>query len=332
MSCIAGLCFKVIEITASLTLLGTVVALLKATSQWRAKRISDVVVVSPSKGTKELTHLTNRQLGLLGFKPKVKVELTESPKRPPKTKFGTPPSNALVPLHEPMISSNYPSRMSGGKSSSSKLHSFSTPTKSPASPSVYLVPTSSTRSPSSGQSPLQSSASADKFIGTPWSNKRTAFHKEVATEQELEKFLADVDDKISETMGKLATPPPSINVFGVATPNTVTTSVNTSGTTRSTPLRPVRMSPGSQKFTTPPKKGEADLPLSMSIEESVEAFERLGIYPHIEQWRDRLRQWFSDVVLNPLLSKIATSHLKVRMIMHYFISHKVNLVTCLIQS
>ena len=75
------------------------------------------------------------------------------------------------------------------------------------------------------------------------------------------------------------------------------------------------MSPSSQKFTTPPKKGEGNLPPPMSMEESIEAFEHLGIYPQIEQWRDCLRQWFSSVLLNPLLNKIETSHIRV---FHHF--------------
>ncbi|KAJ4949979.1 hypothetical protein NE237_026811 [Protea cynaroides] len=67
----------------------------------------------------------------------------------------------------------------------------------------------------------------------------------------------------------------------------------------------------SQKFCTPPKKGEGDLPVPMSLEESLEAIQNLGTYPHIEQWRDRLRQWFSSILLNPLLNKIETSHTQV---------------------
>lgn len=145
------------------------------------------------------------------------------------------------------------------------------------------------------------------MVKTPWSNKRASY----TTEEQLEQFLAEVDEKITESAGKLATPPPTISGFGIASPNTVASSANTSGTTRSTPLRPVRMSPGSQKFTTPPKKGENELPPPMSMEESIEAFERLGIYPQIEQWRDCLRQWFSSVLLNPLLNKIETSHIQV---------------------
>ncbi|GKE19330.1 transmembrane protein 209 [Tanacetum coccineum] len=82
--------------------------------------------------------------------------------------------------------------------------------------------------------------------------------------------------------GKMATPPPTISGFG--SPGT-----NTSGTT-STPLRAVRMSPGSQKFSTPPWKGEGYLPPPMTMEDSISVFERLGVYPQIEQWRDHPRQ------------------------------------------
>ncbi|MFQ6651209.1 hypothetical protein Gotur_023199 [Gossypium turneri] len=184
---------------------------------------------------------------------------------------------------------------------------FATPSRSQGSPSsLYLVPAStsslSSRQTSPGQEPL---------VKTPWSTKRSSYAKEITTEEQLEQFLAEVDEKITESAGKLATPPPTISGFGIASPNTVASSANTSGTTRSTPLRPVRMSPGSQKFTTPPKKGEGELPPPMSMEEYVEAFEHLGIYPQIEHWRDRLRQWFSSVLLNPLLNKIETSHIQV---------------------
>ncbi|KAG8371352.1 hypothetical protein BUALT_Bualt13G0078800 [Buddleja alternifolia] len=288
---VARLCSKVIQTTASFILFGTLLAFVKAISQWRKRNATDVAVVSSSEGKKEITHLSNRQLGLLGLKSKLEVNSEESSKKPPKSRINSPsPSKALVPLHQSLTGSNHLSRMSGGKSNTSggsRIHTFATPSKSPASPSMYL------------------------FIASPWSNKRPAFHKDIATEEELERFLADVNEKICETASKLATPPPSTNGFGVASPNTMANSVNTSGTTRSTPLRPVRMSPGSQKFTTPPKKGEGDLPPPMSMEESIEAFERLGVYPDIEQWRDSLRQWFSAVLINPLLSKIETSHLKV---------------------
>ncbi|XWS52697.1 hypothetical protein CRYUN_Cryun11dG0093000 [Craigia yunnanensis] len=185
------------------------------------------------------------------------------------------------------------------------MNSVATPSRSQGSPSsLYFVPAST-----SALSSLQTSPGQEPVVKTPWSIKRASSTKEIITEEQLEKFLAEVDEKITESAGKLATPPPTISGFGIASPNTVASSANTSGTTRSTPLRPVRMSP--QKFTTPPKKGEGDLPPPMSMEESIAAFEHLGIYPQIEQWRDRLRQWFSSVLLNPLLSKIETSHIQV---------------------
>ncbi|KAL8516072.1 hypothetical protein ACS0TY_014667 [Phlomoides rotata] len=311
---VARLCSKVITAVASIMLLGTFLAIIKVISQWRTRNATDVVVVSSMKGTKEVTRLTNRQMGLLGLRSKLETGSEESPKKPPKSRMSSPsPSKMLVPLHPSITGSNHGYGMSGGKSSTSggyKMHTFNSPSKSPASPSMYLVPTSSTRSPVPSLF-MQTPPGGDKLIASPWSNKRPAFQREIATKEDLEIFLADVDEKISETASKLATPPPSINAFGVTSPNTFSGSISTSGTTRSTPLRPVRMSPASQKFTTPPKKGEGDLPPPMSMEESIEAFERLGVYPHIEKWRDSLRQWFSAVVLDPLLGKINTSHLKV---------------------
>lgn len=302
----SGICFKVTAVVASFILLAALFAFARALSQWRRRNPRDVFVVSSSKGTKELTRLTDRQLGLLGLRSKIEKDSEESVKKPPKSKSSSPsPSSLLVPLHPSSL--NY--GMSGGKSSSSggsKMHAYSTPSKSPASPSMYLVPSAS---PS-----LQTSPVVNQLTSTPWSNKRRAFQKDLATEEDLENFLADIDEKISESASKSATPPPSINAFGASTPNSMTSSIKTSGTTRSTPLRPVRMSPGSQKFTTPPKKGEGELPPPMSMEESIEAFERLGVYPHIEKWRDSLRQWFSAVVLNPLIGKIDTSHVKVKLL------------------
>lgn len=299
---------KLIQTITSLVLFGTVLAFIKAVSLWRKRDAAEVMVLSSAKGTGEPVRLNNRQLGLIGMKPKGEPYVVDSSKKPPKFKTtSASPSETLVPLHQPIA--GHSSRIRSDKSSpigGNKIHSYSTPSKSPASPSLYLVPAASSQSPS-----FQASPGSDKLVANPWSNKRIAPRKEIATEEELEKFLADVDEKISDSASKLATPPPTINGFSRATPNTITGSANTSGTTRSTPLRPVRMSPASQKFSTPPKKGEGDLPPPMSMEESIEAFEHLGIYPEIELWRDRLRQWFSSVLLNPLLIKIDTSHLRV---------------------
>lgn len=279
----SGLLIKAVRITAAVVLIGSLLAFVKAVLLWRVRDSEQVTVISPSKGTKEQTYLSNRQLSLIGLKAKVEPQF-ESSKKPPKSATKpTSSTEALVPLHHPLTNS---SRSSNKSSPSSKLHYFSSPASSSQSPSV------------------QNSVGSDKFGNSPWSNKRATSHKEITSEEDLERFLADVDEKISESASKLATPPPTILGFGITSPNT-------SGTKRSTPLRPVRMSPGSQKFTTPPKKGEVDLPPPMSMEESIEAFQDLGIYPEIELWRDRLRQWFSSVILNPLLIKIDTSHEKV---------------------
>ncbi|KAF7135917.1 hypothetical protein RHSIM_Rhsim08G0043200 [Rhododendron simsii] len=87
---------------------------------------------------------------------------------------------------------------------------------------------------------------------------------------------------------------------------------NLENRTRVVGLPSSQTSPGFDQLKfTPPKKGEGELPSPMSMEESIEAFENVGIYPQVEQWRDRLRQWFSLVLLNPLLSKIDTSHMQV---------------------
>lgn len=301
---------KAIQIVLGLILMGAVIALAKAVSMWRMKITTGVTVDTQSKGLDEQMHLTNRQLGLLGIRPKSEQVESESSKKPSITKSSsTSPSSLLFPLHQPMVSSSRSSRGSSDKSNSSggsKFHSFSTPTKSPASQSLFLMNVPANQSLSVSNSP-----GPDQLVASPWSNKRASSTKEITTEEEFEQFLADIDEKISESASKLATPPPTSNGFGIATPNTISSSTNTSGTTRSTPLRPVRMSPGSQKFSTPPKKGEGDLPPPMSMEESIQAYEHLGIYPEIEQWRDHLRQWFSSVLLNPLLTKIENSHIKV---------------------
>ncbi|KAL8146271.1 hypothetical protein AgCh_004136 [Apium graveolens] len=301
---------KAMQILLGVLLIGTMVALAKAVSMRRMKISTGVTVDSQSKGPDEQMHLTNRQLGLLGIKPKNEQVVSGLSNKPSKTKSSqASPSSLLFPLHQPMINSSRSSRGSSDKSNSSsgsKFHSFSTPTKSPASQSLFLMNVPATQSLSVSNSP-----GPDQLVASPWSKKRASATKEITTEEEFEQFLADIDEKFSESASKLATPPATSNGFGIATPNTISSSTNTSGTTRSTPLRPVRMSPGSQKFSTPPKKGEGDLPPPMSMEESIQAYEHLGIYPEIEQWRDRLRQWFSSVLLNPLLTKIENSHIKV---------------------
>ncbi|KAD5961665.1 hypothetical protein R6Q59_014796 [Mikania micrantha] len=290
---VAYVFLKVMQAFMGLVLIGSLFALLKAISLWKTKTVAP----APASTSKDEPNLSNRQLGLLGIKPK--FQQIES-KEPSKAKTNTSPSNTLVPLHQPFSSPGHVAHINGEKlmtHSGNKIHSFSTPSK-PQVSSVYLVPSVSPN--------IKTPPGPNHFVSTPWSGKRTSSTREISTEQQLEIFLADFDEKFSTSAGKMATPPPTISGFGISSPST-----STSGTTRSTPLRPVRMSPGSQKFSTPPKKGEGDLPPPMSMEESTDAFGRLGIYPQIEQWRDLIRQWFSSAVLNPLLYKIETSHIKV---------------------
>ncbi|CAI9105150.1 OLC1v1004013C2 [Oldenlandia corymbosa var. corymbosa] len=299
------LLLKLIQVITGIVLLGSVLALGKAVSVWRARTATEVKIVSGSNGKEEQVSLTPRQLGLIGMKPKAEQPAVDSAKKPPKSKTKSP-SEMLVPLHQPINVSNNSSRIRSDSGISGGNSTFSTPSKSPSSPSMFLV-----SAPTAQLATIQNSPGSDKLLASPWSRKHTSSHKEITSEEEFENFLADTDEKFSESASKLATPPPTINGFGRASPSKIVGSANTSGTTRSTPLRPVRMSPGSQIFSTPPKKGEVDLPPPMSMEESTEAFQLLGIYPEIEHWRDNLRQWFSSVVLNPLLIKIDTSHEKV---------------------
>ncbi|KAJ4845158.1 hypothetical protein Tsubulata_040331 [Turnera subulata] len=302
---------KGLQIVVGSVFIGSVVALYKAFSLHRAGNPAAAPTLSTSKVTKDQLHLTSRQLGLLGIKPKVEAVASDSSKKPPKSKPITSASDVLVPIHQPITNSNRKSRVGSDKanvgSGGNKISSFSTPSRSTSSPpSAYLVPGISSPLSSAKTSPGMESA-----VSTPWSSKRAAYVKDITTEEQLEQFLAEVDEKITESAGKHSTPPPTIRGLGMTSPNAIGSPATTSGTTRTTPLRPVRMSPGSQKFTTPPKKGEGELPSPMSMDEAIEAFKHMGIYPQIEQWRDHLRQWFSSVLLNPLLNKIETSHIQV---------------------
>ncbi|XP_057449022.1 uncharacterized protein LOC130740437 [Lotus japonicus] len=300
---------KTLQASLGIVSIGTLLALLKVVFLRKARSTGGVVVAAKSMPNSNNVNnnemlLTKHQLELLGMKPKVGSVKPESSKKPPKSKPQSGSSELLVPLRQPIPS---PSRRTDADGSNSNRggsgRSIGTPSRSPGSSSLYLVP--------GVVSPMQGSAGKDSVVSSPWSNRRASSANKITSEETLEQFLAEVDERITQSAGKLSTPPPTVPGFGIVSPNTVTGSANTSGTTRHTPLRPVRMSPGSQKFKTPPKKGEGDLPPPMSMEESIEAFEQLGIYPQIEQWRDQLRQWFSTVLLNPLIHKIETSHVQV---------------------
>ncbi|CAJ1979346.1 unnamed protein product [Sphenostylis stenocarpa] len=302
---------KTIQAFVGFILIGTISALLKVVFLRRARYAGGVVAAKPVVDSSNVNRteilLTKHQLGLLGVMPKVDMAQPDSAKKPPKSKPQLPSSDLLVPLHQPIPS---PTRGSSshidvdGSNSNrgAAARSIGTPSRSPGSPSLYLAP--------GLVSPPRVSNGVDS-VSSPWSIRRASSASKITSEEKLEKFLAEVDERINVSAGKMSSPPPTVPGFGIVSPSTVTGSSNTSGTTRLMPLRPVRMSPGSQKFKTPPKKGEGEFPSPMSMEESIQAFEHLGIYPQIEQWHDQLRQWFSSVLLNPLLNKIETSHIQV---------------------
>lgn len=281
-------------------------ALSKGIYLHRAKFAAPEETKSSSKETKDPFSLSNRQLELLGVKKKPDQGVSESPKSRPALK-SSQSLEPLVPIHQALTGSAHKSSSGGDKMNSrngSQISPFSTPSKRMDSPSLYLVPWNS---PASSN---RASSGQDKAVSSPWSGRRSSA-KDIATEEQLEQLMTEIDEKITESAGKMLTPPPTVESFAMASPNTVGGSTGASGTTRSTPLRPVRMSPGVQKFTTPPKKAEGDFPNPMSFEEAIEGFRHLGVYPQIEYWRDRLRQWCSSVLLKPLLNKVETSHIQV---------------------
>lgn len=256
------------------------------------------------------SNLTSRQLALLGLKakPDQPSEAGEVGKTP-ATKRSQLYSEPLVPIHRFSGSSS-----SGIGSSSSGIGSgkhFVNTSGSPYTPSLSPSGLSSiSQYYRMGMSPSRPSPGS---VSTPWL-KRQWSGRDINSEAMFEEFLKDVD-KSSAALSVMnsiqATPPPTVRGLGVVSPGPGSSSDTTPGTKRSTPLRPVRMSPASQKYATPPMKGEGEFPAPMSMEQMILAYERLGIYPQIEHWRDRLRQWFSSVLLNPLVEKIGTSHLQV---------------------
>ena len=151
----------------------------------------------------------------------------------------------------------------------------------------------------------------------PWTKSASPLLKEdISSEEKLEEFLADVEGKMLESSSvkmpaniSLMTPPPTLR--GVSTISTPTSGQALSSTTKNTPVRTMRISPSPQKFGPSPRKGEGELPSPMSMEQATESFQKLGVYPQIEQWRDQIRQWFSKDLLNPLVSKIDGSHIQV---------------------
>jgi hypothetical protein len=287
---VSVLVFRLVEAALGLVALFTLPAFFRA-----------LILYSGNKAlaNEDKVALSERQRGLLGLKTSgpEQIGMGEQIKKPPKAKPSTP-SEPIVPIRKSSFSYTPPRSIGQSRIGSTHL-----------SPGGERLNTGLQMSPST---PLQKFVSSPS---TPWSRKSSGSAKGIQTEVMLDQFLASLDeniDKIMDSETKAATPPATITSFGLATPISVAASTTPSGATRSTPLRPVRMSPGShQKYSTPPKKGEGELPPPMSLEQAVEAFGNLGVYPEIEQWRDNLRQWFSSVVMNPLVQKIRTSHIQV---------------------
>jgi hypothetical protein len=288
-SCVSVFVFRLVEAALGLVALFTLSAFFRA-----------LILYSGNKALakEDKVALSERQRGLLGLKTSgpERIVMGEQIKKPPKAKPSTP-SEPIVPIRKSSFSYTPPRSLGQSRIGSTHL-----------SPGGERLNMALQMSPST---PLQKSVSSPS---TPWSRKSSGSAKGIQTEAMLDQFLASLDeniDKITDSETKAATPPATITSFSVVTPISVATST-TPGATRSTSLRPVGMSPGShQKYSTPPKKGEGELPPPMSLEKAVEAFGNLGVYPEIEQWRDNLRQWFSSVVMNSLVQKIRTSHIQV---------------------
>ncbi|KAI0519885.1 hypothetical protein KFK09_007346 [Dendrobium nobile] len=299
----AFLVSQILQAAVVLVFLATLLALIRALS---ALDVRKALAASTSKKAAENQKiLTDRQLRLLGLKPKLtdKSEKFDSVKKAPTTELVSRSiSEPLVPIRKSVFSYTPRSLRSRSdqQSSSAGKKTVISPLSPPSTPYKYA------------SSPA-----------TPWSRNSPRSAKGILTEEKLEEFLADVNERIMESEAiAVETPSPTVGGFGVVSPSSIVSSTNASRAARSTPLRPVRMSPGSLQKYSPPKKGEGELPPPMSMEQTVEAFQNLGVYPQIEHWRDCLRQWFSSVLINPLLDKIGTSHI---LVMQAAASHGVNI-------
>lgn len=191
-----------------------------------------------------------------------------------------------------------------------------TPYPAPPQAANPTSPQAANPAPQQASTPVSQGSTAGSVL---WSRERIRsgrleFGKdEIDNEKKLAEFLADVDSKLAEASGRqsLATPPPTVQ--GVASGPSASPAVTPASvsTTPRSAVRALWMSPSAPK-TGSPKKGEVEMPIPMTMEQAAEIFKRLGVCPQIDQWRDRLRQWFADFLLNPLVHKIDSSHLQVR--------------------
>lgn len=140
------------------------------------------------------------------------------------------------------------------------------------------------------------------YCSSPWSTVKA--REVIKNEDSLAKFLADVDKHI---LGRTAS---AFLPSGGSSPALNKTN-NNNNTASLVPGTPRVLFPLFPKGVPPPKFGEGELPGPMSLQQFHEGLRQLGILDNIEHWRDSLRQWFSSVLLKPLVHKLDTSHWQV---------------------
>lgn len=315
---------RMLQSAAGILFLAAMSALCKALSLQSTADMSTSASSLPAEQKKgsaskdEGSVLTERQqvlLGMSGGKQKgqiaEKVEVSDSTgvarHRPPRTRTSASPSKTslLVPVHSSVSAKN-------GRGSNISTSAWTGVDWGEAG---KVSPVGSMQSPPYVCLTQNQTSPVDSHL-SPWAKHASPLLKDdISSQQKLEEFLADVDDKLVEssvkipnTVQTLLTPPPTLRGVSITTP---TSGQTPSSASKGTPVRALRISPSPQKFGPSPRKGEGDLPPPMSPEHAIEAFEKLGIYPQIEQWRDQLRQWFSKDLLNSLVLKIDLSHLQV---------------------
>lgn len=141
----------------------------------------------------------------------------------------------------------------------------------------------------------------------------------ITSEESFAKFLADVDSKMLESAGNNVHVTPGVLVsssmmrgVGGDPPSASTNPSPLSlSSTPCSGATSVRILPIFSKGIASPKVGERELPPPMSLDQVNDGLRQLGILDAMEQWRDVLRQWFSSLLLKPLIHKIETSHWQV---------------------
>lgn len=164
------------------------------------------------------------------------------------------------------------------------------------------------------------SPSLQDYFPSPWSRVRAHGRREIIkNEENLAKFLADVDRNILGSGGRVtqtasAFLPSACGVRGMGglSPSSgLNVHIVSHSGTAGSGIPPARVFPLFSKGIAPPKFKESELPGPMSLDQFYDGLRQLGIFESIEYWRDSLRQWFSSVLLKPLVHKLDTSHWQV---------------------